>query len=281
MPRVSAAAVRLDRFRRLVGVYVLVWLAVRWPSVSGANEPHESAFAPIGVVALLRDRPVPRSVSVTVVVACAVAALATIGGRHLRLALPALAATILWLGTYRSSWGQVFHTDNVLLLQVAVLAVAAVAFDARPEEDGSARVLHALAVVTAVVYVLAGMAKLRATGLDWITGDHLRNWVAYDNLRKIQLGDAHSPIGGWLVARSRLWPPIAVATLVIELGAPVVLLGRRWAAAWSALAWLFHLGVLASMAILFPYALTGIQFAPFLPLERLGSRRPVGVLEPT
>jgi hypothetical protein len=58
----------------------------------------------------------------------------------------------------------------------------------------------------------------------------------------------------------------------VELGAPVALLGRRIAAAWAALAWSFHLGVLALMAIAFPYPLLGVAFLPFFRAERLRRR---------
>jgi hypothetical protein len=59
-----------------------------------------------------------------------------------------------------------------------------------------------------------------------------------------------------------------VATLAVELGAPVALLGRRWALGWSVAAWLFHVGIAALMWIAFPYPLSGIAFAPLLACER-------------
>jgi hypothetical protein len=56
----------------------------------------------------------------------------------------------------------------------------------------------------------------------------------------------------------------------------VALLGRRWRTAWVAAAWLFHVGVLALMAIAFPYQLTGVAFAAFFRLERLADRLGTG-----
>jgi hypothetical protein len=58
-------------------------------------------------------------------------------------------------------------------------------------------------------------------------------------------------------------------TLVVELGAPMVLFGPRLRRAWMAMAWTFHVGVLALMAVLFPYPLVGVAFASMLPVERL------------
>jgi hypothetical protein len=63
-------------------------------------------------------------------------------------------------------------------------------------------------------------------------------------------------------------------TLVVELGAPLALLGRRWAYAWVGLAWCFHLAILGVMAVLFPYPLSGVAFASMLPVERLAAWRP-------
>src|SRR5690606_24095402 len=68
---------------------------------------------------------------------------------------------------------------------------------------------------------------------------------------------------GWL------WPPLAAGSLAVELGAPLALLHRRVAHAWVAAAWCFHAGVLALMAIAFPYQLAVVAFAPLLPVERL------------
>ena len=38
---------------------------------------------------------------------------------------------------------------------------------------------------------------------------------------------------------------------------------------WAVLAWSFHLGVWAIMAIFFPYPLLGLAFAPLFAVERL------------
>ena len=121
-----------------------------------------------------------------------------------------------------------------------------------------------MCLTTVLVYLVAGYTKLDSAGLDWALGDTLRNQVAYDNLRKDVLGDVHSPLGGWLVRYGGVFPPLAVATLLIELGAPVAMLGRAWARWWALAAWGFHVGILALMAIVFPYQLLGFAFLPFL-----------------
>ena len=72
-----------------------------------------------------------------------------------------------------------------------------------------------------------------------------------------------------MLSQAWFFTPLAIATLVVELGAPLALLGRRAARIWSAAAWSFHVGIFALMAIVFPYPLLGVAFAPFFALERL------------
>ena len=56
---------------------------------------------------------------------------------------------------------------------------------------------------------------------------------------------------------------MALASVVVELGAPVALLRGRLRALWVVAAWSFHLGVLVLMAILFAYPLSGVGYASF------------------
>lgn len=260
----------LPVLRVLVGGYVIVWILVGWGTASGLATPPAAGFRPIGVVSLVLDTPLPQAVSTALALVGLGSAAAVVAGWRLRWAAPVLALAVLWIATYRSSWGQVFHTDNLLVLHTVALALAADAASGRPPSSGrrwglaAPEALWVLRVVTVATYVLAGVAKLRNSGFEWVTGDHLRSWVAYDNLRKVELGDVHSPLGGWLVGRSGFWPLLAAGTVLVEVGAPVALLGPRWARAWAAAAWLFHVGVALVMAILFPFALTGIAFVPFL-----------------
>jgi hypothetical protein len=124
-----------------------------------------------------------------------------------------------------------------------------------------------MALVTVVTYVVAGLAKIRYGGIGWLDGEVLRNQVATDALQKTLLGAPHSPFGPWLAAHGALAVPASLAALAVELGAPVALLGGRWRDAWVASAWLFHIGIAATMAIAFPYPLTLVAFAPFYAVE--------------
>jgi hypothetical protein len=61
---------------------------------------------------------------------------------------------------------------------------------------------------------------------------------------------------------------LAIFTLVVELGAPIALASPRIARVWAILAWTFHVGILATMAIGFFYPLSGVAFASLVDLTR-------------
>lgn len=257
---------RLAVARFLVAGYAAVWLAVRLRFHFDLADLPDGRWAPVGVLAPL-DGPPPAWLARALAVAAIPAASALAAGWRTRLTGPATAVAVLLVTTYASSWGQLFHTENLLVLHLGVLAAAAVA--RRPDP---ALVLRAILVVTAAAYVVSGLAKVRNGGWDWVTGSALQHHVAFDNLRKAVIGAPQSPLAEVLVPHAWLFAPMAVAALAVELGAPVALAGRRAAMAWSAAAWAFHVGVLALMAIGFPYQLSGVAFAAGLPVERLADR---------
>jgi hypothetical protein len=92
--------------------------------------------------------------------------------------------------------------------------------------------------------------------------------VGWDNLRKHELGSMYSPLGAALCAVPIVFMPLAWMSVALELGAPLALFGRRLAWAWSIGIWCFHLGVVAIMAIMFAYPLSGVALAPLFAVER-------------
>jgi len=126
---------------------------------------------------------------------------------------------------------------------------------------------------------------------DWRAGRHQLPQVEYKKFnyadRRHALKniahqcDAAHPVGNYLQRTAHSWQvatllldhprvlgALAWSTLVLELGAPVALLGGWWARAWAVSAWGFHLGVVLLMAIVFPYPLVGVAYAPLLAVER-------------
>jgi hypothetical protein len=289
-----APARRLAMLRILVGAYATVWALVRLPEHLGHVDQTPDRWHPVGLLAPFGS-PLAAAVVVALAVAAPMLGAAFVAGWRYRVVGPATALVMLAVATLDSAWGQVFHTENLMVLHLVILAAGTGATDClalsvgrrapaagarepaadarEPAADGRyGWPVRLAALVVVLTYTIAGLAKLRIGGLDWLDGDTLRNLVAHDNLRKALLGDLHSPFGTRLVAQRWAFPPLAVATLAVELGAGVALLGGRWRTTWVVAAWLFHVGVLALMAVLFAYPLSGVAFAPFFRLERLADR---------
>ena len=213
-----------------------------------------------------------------------------VAGIGFRVVGPLFAVGFLFVAAYRVSWGHVIHSEHLPALHLLVVGFAPSA-DAwalrwrrpRSRPRPAARYgwpIKLMILILITTYLLAGWMKLRNGGGDWVDGEVLRNQVAYDNLRKELLGSQHSPIGGWLVQYGWVFAPFAWATIVIELGAPIALLGGRWRTAWAASAWLFHVGIVALMAISFPYQVSGIAYVCLFRPERavttIAAWRPAG-----
>lgn len=270
---------RLALCRILVGAFGLAYVGMRAPELIRAVHA-EGSFAPVGLFHLLPSAP-PPATSIVLVVSTMLLAIPFALGWRFRWTGAAFSLSLLAVLSHRSSWGMIFHSENLLFLHAFVLAVApsadAWSLDARrapppPRVHGHGWPLRVMAVVTVLAYLLAGIAKLRLNGWDWVTGDYLRHHVAYDALRKVQLGTAASPIGTAMVAHGWLFPPFAAFSVAVELGAPFALLGRWPGRIWAIGIWLFHWGVVAVMGIPFHYALSAIAFASFFDVERLAYR---------
>jgi hypothetical protein len=274
----DAPAKRLAALRVLIGGYGFFYALGRLGALHGVTRYPPSQFRPVGPIVWL-DAPLPAPVVVGLIAASLVCGLAFLLGWRFRITGPAFAVLQLVVLSYRNSWGMVFHTENLIVLHTLVLAVApsadAWSLDARgrtvPEDSPRyGWAVQLMCGVTVTSYFIAGYTKLEHAGFGWVWSDTLRNFIAYDNVRKLELGATHSPVGGWLVQFDWLFPPLAATSLGIELGAPLALLHRRVGVLWAALAWGFHLGVLVLMLILFHYPLLGFAFASFLPVEKLG-----------
>jgi hypothetical protein len=261
-----APAARLAAFRIAVGAYALGWLAVVSPELLGLADLDPARLEPVGAVAWLR-LPAPSGAGMVLLLAATAATgVAFTAGWRYRTTAPAFAVALLVVTSYQNSWGKLLHTENLLVLHVLLLAWSPAA-DARTRATRGLRPsgtaygwpVRAMALATACSYLAAGVTKLRAAGLDWLDPENLRNWVAYDLVRKELFGDPYLPVA--VPALEHTWVFVApvLFTLAVELGAPLALvLGRRVAVVWAAAAWTLHAAVLAAMSVAFPYHLTAV-----------------------
>ncbi len=273
---------RLARARTLVGAFALFYLLVRIRYFADLSVHGAGDFAPVGVARVLSA---PLAAWSTTAIAGLAVALGVAFLARLRpnVVSPAFFAAMLWVTTYRSSFGKILHTENLLLLHLFVLALADAAPSAPAADDGAAGArgrrdgwtLRTMTVLTACAYLVAGVAKLRFGGEAWLSGGALADWIRWDALRKIELGSVSSPLGPRLAGMPEALRALAAFTIVVEIGAPLALLHPRLMRGWVLAAWLFHAGIAATMAIGFLYPLSLVAFAPAFPLERI-RRWPLG-----
>jgi hypothetical protein len=289
-----APASRLGLLRVVVGVFLLATLLDRRAEVLEIAAGNRSFFHPVGVAVLL-TRPLPVATFATLQDVTIALCMAWTLGLAWRVVGPAFAAAFLFWATYRLCWGAIVHDLHVVTLHVLVLAftpaAAALSLDAAIARRiprwpawipgptaGSAQYgwpLRALSLVTVLTYLLAGLAKV-STGpaFAWASGDNLLQQIAYTALvhrvydpgRTAPLAEAvfHAP---WAMSVP------AVLTLVLEIGAPVALIGGRVRTAWIVGILGMHAGIAALMDITFPYQTYGIALLSFVAIERVLPRR--------
>lgn len=280
--RAPAPAMRLAMLRVLVGLYGTVYLLIRTPHLLSYALDDLNRFHPVGIVSLAPSATLPWIHHVLVFVVVALSVPFLLGFKH-RVLAPIYAGLLLWVLTYSNSWGKILHTDNMLVLYVGILAITpsadALSWDARGRPDPGASDAYGwpiklMAALCVLVYLLAGIAKLRNSGMEFVSGETLRNYVAFGNVRKVELGSGHSPLGVALLPYSGLFALLAGFSMVLELVGPLAVVHRKFGKLWALMVWGFHLGVLALMAIGFMFQITFIAFAPFFDCERLLERVP-------
>lgn len=84
-------------------------------------------------------------------------------------------------------------------------------------------------VIFVTVFLAAGLSKLRAAGLTWVTSDTLRNYLLENQyvFRADAVTAWSRPLVDWLVLHPNLCRLLAGMTLGLELGAPAALISRQ------------------------------------------------------
>ena len=271
-----APALRLARLRVLTGAFATGYLLVRlrvFLTLGDGTDRRD--FEPVGVLWWLQ-RPLAPEIVRGLVAVTLILGVGFVLGVAFRIVGPLFAAALLVVTTYHSSGGQLLWFENLFVLHVLIVGMSRSADTFSLTPRGSPAPIDDVrygwpvrlaAVTTVLTYLLAGLAKLRIGGIGWMNGDSLRNHVAYSAARLRLLGGTPSPLAGVLVDHVWLFSPLAVMTIVIELGAPIALVGRRCRWIWVAATCMMHVAILATMYVVFPYPLSLIAFAPLFELE--------------
>ena len=276
----AAPAERLAGLRILVGAFAFSWVLGRMQEIHRVAQLPAISWRPTGITAwldasgLARGPYAPTTIYAIAIVTVVLLGAFTLGLWHRWLA-PLAALGLLFTLTYRNSWGMIFHTENLLVLHVLVLAFtpSADAFALRRgpvpvRAAGYGWVIKLLIAITVLTYVMAAIAKLRIAGMAWLDGEQLRNQIAVDNLRKALLGDAIAPLATPFLDHPAGFTVFSVMTIILELGSVVALRGGWLGRGWAIAAWSFHVGVVLLMNIWFPYPLLGLAYLPLFPVER-------------
>lgn len=277
----AAPPQRLAVVRIAVGFYGLVNLVVSIGEFARLADRPADEFEPVGIAGLL-DVPVSPAVLWSFFAVSIVAGAAFTAGAWFRLSGPVFALCTLAWASYHASWGQMLHFEHLLVLFALIIGFApatdALSLDGRRRQTSETETgdhvrygwpVRLLAIVTVVTYAMAGVAKLRTGGLDWVDGSTLANHIAYSATRQDLLGEPRPPLASFVVRQEWLIQPMAVGSLGVELLAPLALLGGWFRRSWAPAAIAFHLGTLTTMFVFFPFNGLGFALLPLYRVERL------------
>lgn len=274
----TAPARRLAILRVIVATFGIAYLLIRLPVFIGLADNRPTRFDPVGPLSMLSS-PLPNWMLYALIASAIGSAAGVLIGYRYRIVGPVFATSVVLLLTYRSSWGQILWFEVVFVLHALIIGVSPAADVLSLDERRRVRPpaphqrygwpVKLAAIVTVTTYFVSAIAKLRIGGVDWVAGDSLRNHIAFSAARLDVFGATSSPLADSFVARSWLAPIMAATALVLELVAPLALLGGRLRTWWVVATWSMHLLIAATMFIVFPYPLFAVAFAPLFALEQL------------
>ena len=176
-----------------------------------------------------------------------------------RWALPALGiitALLIAKGTLINSQGAINHSLQLLVLVLLAQWIVKLALRRAPRNERQAREIHWSKIVIAASYVSSAFVKLFASNVFWVARvPYLALQIIKSNLQSYYT-DLEPMATGW-VAEFPYWvashPNLArlffSGGLLLELGAFLALINRRWALGIGLLILLFHESISFLMSI--------------------------------
>jgi hypothetical protein len=246
------------------------------PHAWGKVPPH--FYHPIGLFELL-NLPVLRGKTLTKVevVWCALLVMAAVGFRTRIATLLALLIGLYTLGL-PNNFGKVGHGDQITILVMLILALSrcgeGFSIDrlfarkrGQPLPEPSPHFgwpIRMVWVLLASIFCSAGIAKLRASGLAWVTSNNLQILLIQ---ARYGLNPAPTEWGLWLARWPLLCNVLAGGCVALELLFPLALLHRRLRMVIVPATLLMQIGIGLLMGIWFMPFLRAYLF--WLPWERI------------
>ena len=235
----AEAAGRVRTMRAMLAALIALRLATG-PAGGLGGQP-AALFRPVWFLSWMEQMPSAGALVAIQVAGVAAAALAVVGWRERGTFLVAW-SSLLVLAALRASRGKIQHNDLPLLLVAGVLAAAPVGLrllDQRRSRAWGWPVRTSL-VVVAAAYFLTGFQKVVTSGPAWVLSDNLRNVMYGARL------NGHAPtdvVSLFIADRPLLAHLVALGTLVVELGAVVVLARPRSRPWYLAAVCVLHAGI--------------------------------------
>jgi hypothetical protein len=209
----------------ITALAAVIGLRIALSPYQGLTGQPAALFDPPLFLAWLDHMP-GRDAIVALQIVGAVAAVLAALGRYRRVTFAIAWAALLILAGLRASRGKIQHNDLLLLL-AAVPFLAAVADTTWRDPRVGSRFgwpVHCGMVVAAIAYSSSGFAKLVSSGFSWVLSDNMSN-ILYDGARAPKTHAAE--LARWIADHSTLARGIALATILFELGFPLVLVFVR------------------------------------------------------
>jgi hypothetical protein len=248
----------LTRIRTAFAVLIGLRIALGpYPRLAGQPD---ALFRPLGVFKLLPGMP-PLAVIVAVQVVGVVAAVVAVRNRR-RAPFVAAWLCLLFLAGLRTSLGKVLHNDTLMLIGTFPML-----FD---DEDGWSLDVGLAAVC--LVYFFAGVAKLRHSGLTWVTGDNMR----YVMLSASRSGKPAFPAVARAIGRSAGLSHLTAAFILgLELTFPLAYVVRKLRPWFAAAAVALHVGTWFTLGLdYWLWAATAALLLLAHPIARASARPP-------
>jgi hypothetical protein len=202
-----------------------------WSTVSSAY------WIPIPLFTALHLEPAGAGTLAALQLAWRAALLLSALGVLSRVSMTVAFALGLYLLGLPHNFGQTYHFDALLVIAMGILAGSragdAVSVDAwlagRGTHEASSEYtwpIRAIWVAMSLVFLAAGLAKLRNGGVAWITSDNM-SILLQRALYHVSDADPMTRAGLWIARHHLASSAVAAATVTIEVAFPLALVSRR------------------------------------------------------